>query len=218
MKTILEKSEHNTYEESKKMRFFTTRKLIIIILALIFVLMGIAFAYIKISTDAPAINTIKTKNGIVSFNYNENSSAINISRAYPIKDATGKKMMAAGEYFDFNIKGSINSGKINYKIVANKGNTSVINNDYIKIYLTEINNGNEKTVLEPILFSKLVKYSENNEWIILDKTVSGAFNTNYRLRIWLDENASIYDNTGDTIIDIMGQDFEIKLNVYANQI
>ncbi|NLA33717.1 MAG: hypothetical protein GX861_02490 [Tenericutes bacterium] len=216
MKISINKAGHNN-KEKDQINFFSLRKIIIIILTLFFVFMIIGFAYIKMSTDVPVINTIKTKNGFVSFEYKENIQGINIDNFFPIKDEIGKKMLGAGEYFDFNIEGSINQGRINYKIVIDKNETSVVDDNYIKVYLTQIIDDQEKIIFQPILFSDLTKYSEKNERVIYEDNFTGNITKKYRLRMWIDENSIIYDNVANDVVDIMGKEFSIKLNVYANQ-
>ena len=126
-------------------------------------------------------------------------------------------MLGAGEYFDFNIEGSINQGRINYKIVIDKNETSVVDDNYIKVYLTQIIDDQEKIIFQPILFSDLTKYSEKNERVIYEDNFTGNITKKYRLRMWIDENSIIYDNVANDVVDIMGKEFSIKLNVYANQ-
>jgi hypothetical protein len=209
---------HESNGNIKKIEFFSLPKLLLLGLVLVLSLACILFLFFNRSADVPSVNTIKTKNGSVSFSYNEGNNAISLSQVYPIKDTTGIKMIGNGEYFDFNIKGSVKNGEINYQIVASQDGKSVITSSYIKVYLTEINNGQEEVIVGPILLSNLVKYLDDNQWIILTKRVADNFDTKYRFRMWVDEKAILYDNTGDETIDITGATFGIKLNVYASQI
>lgn len=105
--------------------------------SLIFMLImviGISYAAFQFKGPGNKLNTITT--GTISMSYEESENSINLTGVLPTTQATGKKRLKEGEYFDFTIKSSIGGNiDINYEIVAKEeGNTFDSNNIYY--YLT----------------------------------------------------------------------------------
>ena len=195
------------------------KKQLLISMGLVFLLvlmvMGVSYAAFTFIGSGERLNTITT--GVISMEYKESSNVISINKALPTTDATGKKRLTEGEYFDFtvlsNIKGST---AVNYEIAAEDVTSSTakkIDGKHIKLYLTKINSdGTETEVMAP----KTFKTSSANQYtgkpsgmMSLERNTTGeAFNTKYRLRMYVDENYNPQGDGGDL-------KFSIRINVYG---
>ena len=195
------------------------KKQLLISIGLVFLLvlmvMGVSYAAFTFIGSGERVNTITT--GVISMEYKESSNVISINKALPTTDATGKKRLTEGEYFDFtvlsNIKGST---AVNYEIAAEDVTSSTvkkIDGKHIKLYLTKINSdGTETEVMAP----KTFKTSGANQYtgkpsgmMSLERNTTGeAFNTKYRLRMYVDENYNPQGDGGDL-------KFSVRINVYG---
>ena len=186
-----------------------------LVFLLVLMVMGVSYAAFTFIGSGERVNTITT--GVISMEYKESSNVISINKALPTTDATGKKRLTEGEYFDFtvlsNIKGST---AVNYEIAAEDVTSSTakkIDGSHIKLYLTKINSdGTETEVMAP----KTFKTSGANQYtgkpsgmMSLERNTTGeAFNTKYRLRMYVDENYNPQGDGGDL-------KFSIRINVYG---
>ncbi|MBD9098352.1 BspA family leucine-rich repeat surface protein [bacterium] len=195
------------------------KKQLLISIGLVFLLvlmvMGVSYAAFTFIGSGEKLNTITT--GVISMEYKESSNVISINKALPTTDATGKKRLTEGEYFDFtvlsNIKGST---AVNYEIAAEDVTSSTakkIDGKHIKLYLTKINSdGTETEVMAP----KTFKTSSANQYtgkpsgmMSLERNTTGeSLNTKYRLRMYVDENYNPQGDGGDL-------KFSIRINVYG---
>ena len=195
------------------------KKQLLISIGLVFLLvlmvMGVSYAAFTFIGSGERVNTITT--GVISMEYKESSNVISINKALPTTDATGKKRLTEGEYFDFtvlsNIKGST---AVNYEIAAEDVTSSTakkIDGSHIKLYLTKINSdGTETEVMAP----KTFKTSGANQYtgqpsgmMSLERNTTGeAFNTKYSLRMYVDENYNPQGDGGDL-------KFSVRINVYG---
>ena len=117
----------------------------------------ISYAAFQFKGSGNKLNTITT--GAITMSYEESENTISLNNALPTTQATGKKQLGDGEYFDFTIKSSIKGNMdINYEIAAQEeGNTFSSNNIYY--YLTRVNsNGLETEVMAPRKY-----YAEKDE-------------------------------------------------------
>lgn len=78
---------------------------ILAVLILIITIVGISYAAFTYAGTGKTLNTITT--GAISMSYEESSNVISMDKALPTTDATGKKQLKAGEYFDFTVAGNI---------------------------------------------------------------------------------------------------------------
>ena len=186
-----------------------------LVFLLVLMVMGVSYAAFTFIGSGERVNTITT--GVISMEYKESSNVISINKALPTTDATGKKRLTEGEYFDFtvlsNIKGST---AVNYEIAAEDVTSSTakkIDGSHIKLYLTKINSdGTETEVMAP----KTFKTSSANQYtgkpsgmMSLERnTIGEAFNTKYRLRMYVDENYNPQGDGGNL-------KFSIRINVYG---
>mgnify|MGYP004677848901 CR=1 FL=1 len=118
-------------------------------LVLLITVIGISYAAFNYVGTGQKLNTITT--GAISMNYIESSNVISMSNALPTTDATGKKRLNTGEYFDFTVKSSIKGNTdINYEIAAKEESSNTFSGKNIKFYLTKVNSdGTEIEAMPP---------------------------------------------------------------------
>ena len=188
---------------------------ILAVLVLIVTIVGISYAAFTYTGTGKTLNTITT--GAISMSYEESSNVISMDKALPTTDATGKKQLKAGEYFDFTVAGNIVGGEtINWEIAAEDVTTATkkIDGSYIKLYLTSINSsGVETEVMAPTTYKNLTEVNNDtgrpaNQMSLATGTTDTSFSTKYRLRMYVDENYNPQGDGGDL-------SFSVKVNVYG---
>ena len=182
---------------------------------LLIVVMGISYAAFSFTGAGQKLNTITT--GAISMEYVEGDNSISLNNALPTTQATGKKRLNEGEYFDFTVKSSIRGNMdINYEIVAQEEEGNTFSSDNIYYYLTKVNdNGSETEVLSPR------KYYAEKEANVYTGRPTGVFSMfignlaeqgdteiKYRLRLWVDEDYNPQNDNG-------GLTYKVKVNVYG---
>ena len=188
---------------------------LILALLLVIAIVGISYAAFTYAGIGQKENTITT--GVLTMSYIENTNTINMSNALPTTDATGKKRLAKGEYFDFTVSGTVKgSENINWEIAAEDVTTATrkIDGSHIKLYLTSINSdGTETEVMAPKTYKNETSANETtgrptNMMSLATGTTNASFETKYRLRMYVDES---YNPQGDG----GGLSFTVKVNVYG---
>mgnify|MGYP004557471667 CR=1 FL=1 len=182
---------------------------------LLIAVIGISYAAFNYVGTGQKLNTITT--GAISMEYVEGNNSISLNNALPTTQATGKKRLNEGEYFDFTVKSSIRGNMdINYEIVAQEEEGNTFSSDNIYYYLTKVNdNGSETEVLAPR------KYYAEKEANIYTGRPAGVFSMfignlaeqgeteiKYRLRMWVDEKYNPQNDNG-------GLTYKVKVNVYG---
>lgn len=197
----------------------------IIILAILLVLItsiftGISIAIFNFFGKGGTNNVIET--GRVIFSYSDaekKGNGIDIENALPIPDSVGKTLSATNEYFDFSVTASTTGTDLAYEIVVLKNEESTLDEDLVKIYLTELEGTVEKEV--PLVMDKVPTYKElkdtdntllNGKTIYYGDVKAGeiAYGKKFRLRMWIKES--------DTQTDTSLQEekfFRVKVNVAA---
>ena len=185
-----------------------------LVLILVLMIVGISYAAFKFVGLGNKPNTITT--GAITMKYTESTNTISMTGALPTTDATGKVRLTAGEYFDFTIKSSIQgNANINWEIAAEDVTTATrkIDGKNIKLYLTKLNGDNEEEVMAPKVYT--TESTENtytgrpaNMMSLAKGTMSTSETTNYRLRMYVDED---YNPQGDG----GGLSFSVKINAYG---
>ena len=190
--------------------------MVVMIIVLLVVVIGVSYASFSYSGIGSYENKITT--GEISMSYQETSNVINMNRALPTTDTTGKASLVEGEYFDFSVTTHIvGDTNINWEISAKALDSNTFDGSNIRLYLTRLEDGEEVQVMAP------TNYSENstsnsytgrpaNEMSLLLGSTSeqGDVTTTYRLRMWVDED---YNPQGDT----GGKTFAVEVNVYGKQ-
>ena len=186
-----------------------------LVLILVLMIVGISYAAFKFVGEGKKPNTITT--GAITMEYTETTNTISMTGALPTTDATGKVRLTAGEYFDFTIKSSIQGNtNINWEIAAEDitpSSAKKMAGKNIKLYLTKLNGDKEEEVMAPKVYT--TESTENTYtgrpsgvMSLAKGTMSASETTNYRLRMYVDED---YNPQGDG----GSLSFSIKINAYG---
>ena len=189
-----------------------------LVLILVLMIVGISYAAFKFAGPGSKVSTITS--GIMKMSYTEGDNIINLQGALPTTDATGKKRLNEGEYFDFTVSSTIKgSANINWEIALEEiwpeDGERQFDGSYIKLYLTELDDsGNETPVLEPVILFDLDydanEYTGKPEDIdtLYSTSTNKSFSKKYRLRMWVDEDYNPQGDGGNL-------QFGVKVNVYG---
>lgn len=163
-------------------------------------------------------NTITT--GDIVFAYSDAisdgkpSNGIQITNAMPLSDELGKIMIKDRTYFDFQIIAKEADNSIKYEIILEKLQSSTLSDDNVKVYITELQGSEEIPISETLNYGVVKVYSQyedvvlqniNGKKIFVREVNDKNYQKNYRLRIWIRENAQNYSN----------QMFSVKVHVNA---
>ena len=188
---------------------------LVLTILLVIAIVGISYAAFTYAGIGKKENTITT--GVLTMTYIEDTNTISMSNALPTTDATGKKRLTKGEYFDFTVSGTVKgSENINWEIAAEDVTTATkkMDGSLIKLYLTSINeDGTEREVMAPKTYKNETSANEttgrpNNMMSLATGTTNTSFSTKYRLRMYVDES---YNPQGDG----GSLSFTVKVNVYG---
>lgn len=197
--------------DSKKNSSRSLWLIILCIFILIIAVIGISFAAVFYSKSGEKVNRIST--GTMTMSYSENTNGINLTDAYPTNDEIGKALNEENQYFDFTVSASMGGNVvINYIITAIKEVDSTLPDNAVKVYLTDIGNGDSQ-ILAPTKISDLSVTNGNQigapdgQYVL----TTGNFNTtssrNYRLRMWV---------ASDYVLPDFSQTYKLRINVYGN--
>ena len=194
----------------------TKKEIVIIglILLMVIALIGVSYAAFSFMGEGTKVNSITT--GSITMTYEESDNTISLNGALPTTDATGKKRLTEGEYFDFTVSSKIAGDvNINYEISAKDVTTSdrKIDGSNIKLYLTRLTDSGEEELMKPETYNE--ETSANNftgrptgEMSLYTSSMNSSESNNYRLRMWVDED---YNPQGDG----GGLQFSVQINVYG---
>ena len=187
-----------------------------LVLILVLMIVGISYAAFKFVGLGQKENTITT--GAITMEYEESTNTISMTGALPTTDATGKVRLTKGEYFDFTIKSSIKgNANINWEIAAEDvtpSSAKKMAGKNIKLYLTKLDStGAETQVMAPKVYNASTSANTktgrpSGVMSLATGTMSASETTNYRLRMYVDEN---YNPQGDG----GGLSFSVKINAYG---
>lgn len=189
----------------------SSRKTLLIILAvtiLVISVISLSFATFQQEYKDDSSNSIATGN--ISMNYTESINGISIVNAMPTSDVVGKALKGTGEYFDFTINSTIvGNASLQYEIAAVKDSNSTIPNSDIKLYLEQQVSGSYEEVMAPTVFTPINTISEvgspAGSMILRTVTKDKTSSDNYRLRMWIKEDAQVGQ----------AQSYTVKVNVYG---
>lgn len=185
----------NKNDNNKKKRILILLALMLFNLAL--VSFG-TYAFWDIAGDSiTGNNSIST--GQIKMSYTE-SNEIKMENAIPLPDDAGKIL---SDYFDFQVLSYIKTKEsdnkkrmLNYNIILEPINVNnPLHDNEIKVYLTKIENGVEKVVVQPITIDKLNNYILKSEQETFSNNKDRVL-TSYRLRAWIDEDVNTDKVTG----------------------
>ena len=186
-----------------------------LVLILVLMIVGISYAAFKFVGLGTKPNTITT--GAITMEYTESTNTISMTGALPTTDATGKVRLTEGEYFDFTIKSNIQgNANINWEIAAEDitaSSAKKMDGKNIKLYLTKLNGEKEEEVMAPKVYNASTSANTktgrpSGVMSLATGTMSTSETTNYRLRMYVDED---YNPQGDG----GGLSFSVKINAYG---
>ena len=202
-------------KNNKKKQIFLT---LVAVLSLILITVGVSYSLFTYSKIGVTDNIIKT--GKINFLYTEVSGigkGISLTDAFPISDEEGKLQTGEGKVFDFKITSTIEmNSNIKYEVTARKKSDSTLDEDKVRLYLTEVD-GTEKE----ILLDKYSSLPQTNTKVpdgVIEKTIyegevsanTSNYEKNFRLRMWLDNDTDFSDGS------MNNKTFTVTVNVYAN--
>ena len=202
-------------KSNKKKQIFLT---LVAVLSLILITVGVSYSLFTYSKTGVTDNIIKT--GKINFLYTEVSGigkGISLTDAFPISDEEGKLQMGDGNVFDFKITSTIEmNSSISYEITARKKSDSTLDEDKVKLYLTEVD-GTEKEILLD-KYSNLTQTNTKVPYGVVEKTIyegevpanTSNYEKNFRLRMWIDNDTDFSDGS------MNNKTFTVTVNVYAN--
>lgn len=188
------------------------KKLIVtLIIVSILIILVISGAFLLFFNKQKQVDKTPVQTGTISMTYKAATNGIQLLNPQPMSDSLGKSVRTEGSYFDFtvtsNMKGNAN---ITYEVAVVVEKASTIPAEYIKVYLEKEHSGTYSKVAVPTVFSPLKKKSgigsPLGSMIVAKETVAEDNISNYRLRLWLKEDAPILDSTAT---------FKVRVNVYG---
>ena len=179
---------------------------------LVVAVVGVSFAAFSFSKTGQVTNTITT--GTISMSYNEPQNGITLTNALPMNDETGKALEGENNTFDFTVTAAISGSgdtTINYAITAVTTPGTSLTDDYVKVYLTDMNSSDSQ-ILAPTVVSSLGKTSSDEsgapdgQYILESGTFDATTTNSYRLRMWVADNFSVGQSS---------ETYTLKVNVYG---
>ena len=186
--------------------------IIVILVVLVISIVGVSYAAFNYTKEGSGVNKITT--GDLSMEYTETDNVISINNALLTTDSTGMVRLTEGEYFDFTITSSIsNNTNINYEISAKEEGTGTIDGSNMKLYLTEMIDGEERSIMNPKVYSEESTSNDytgrpSNEMSLYQSSMNSSEEHHYRLRMYVTEE---YNPQGDG----GGLTFAVRVNVYG---
>lgn len=192
--------------------------IIILIIAtglLLFITIGLSFSlYDSINKHPHPGPGTDMEVGQIILNYsdvNGKGPGIYIENAMAIPDSVGKKLTGTGKYFDFTVSGSTSNIPLRYYILLDRQDGSTLDDNNIKVYLTRVKGTIEEEINEEAykMSDLIIEYFNNRRnRIIYYKDIDkkdDEFVDNYRLRIWISNDAKNYYN----------KKYSLKVHVYG---
>lgn len=145
--------------------------------------------------------------GNVSLHYSTSTKGLSLVNVSPTTDDVGMKNMTPDQYFDFSVQVDMEDApKVNYEISLLKDEDSTISDDDIRVYLEREDQGTYEKVFGPERFVPSKNYSsagsEIGSMVLANVKKIKSGTDNYRLRIWLSEDAQVSGGTYSVEVDI----------------
>ncbi len=206
------------------------------LLALLMISTGVSYSLVDqstASTNQEGNEYSQTDTGEVKFlytDYDGSGSNLTIADDRIFTDAVGKVLPAtdSANIFDFRIKAETDVA-LSYQITLTKENGSTLEDNFIKVYLTEVNGDTEEEIVSSLntdgsvkRFSELIDlnvgYTDNGkvEKLLYEGKANRNYEQSFRLRIWVadDAQASVLED-GTIEYSYQGKTFTAKVNVYT---
>mgnify|MGYP000119314462 FL=1 len=206
------------------------------LLALLMISTGVSYSLVDqstASTNQEGNEYSQTDTGEVKFlytDYDGSGSNLTIADDRIFTDAVGKVLPVtdSANIFDFRIKAETDVS-LSYQITLTKEDGSTLEDNFIKVYLTEVNGDTEEEIVSSLntdgsvkRFSELtdlnVGYTDNGkvEKLLYEGKANRNYEQSFRLRIWVadDAQASVLED-GTIEYSYQGKTFTAKVNVYT---
>ncbi len=202
------------------------------VISLILITVGVSFAFFTYENEVEIENDVN--DGKISLIYSKNiysDRGLSITNLAAVDDSFGKQFNSDKYIFDFRILGnSTANNEIPYEITLRKDQLSILDEKNVKIYLTEIVDGEEKEVgfttsygkvrtFDALTQTDVIKANEEIEKVIYQGVVpadTSDYQKSFRLRIWVsDELGSLLD-AGLVMNEVINSYFKVDLNVYTS--
>ena len=186
--------------------------IIVLLVVMLLAIIGVSYAAFSFSKQGSVPNKITT--GSITMTYTESDNTISLGNALPTTDATGTTRLKEGEYFDFTVSSEIvGDVNINYEVSAKEVGEGTIDGSNIKLYLTELVDGEEQSLMSPEVYNE--ETSENTytgrpagEMSLYTSSMNSSESNNYRLRMYVTEEYNPQGDGGNLT-------FAVKVNVYG---
>lgn len=135
--------------------------------------------------------------GSITLTYSDDENLFVMENGVPTSDSVGMIFDSADKYFDFTVKTVVDEADyIEYQIILEKDNdVSTALDSNVKVYLEREDSGTFVKVGEPIKFATEVSENDEDVSLAIFKVKKTSNDTdNYRLRMWIDETATIDAN------------------------
>ncbi len=197
--------------EEKKERSFTKEVILLILILSILVVSVVGISFSSFVGTQSGKNDNVVNSGTISMTYTEETNGIRIDNAVPTTDAAGKILSGSNEYFDFTVSSSlIGSSSITYEVAAMKDNSSTISDNEIRLYLEKEESGTYNEAMAPSNYvprtSESTYGAPVGSMVLTTDTHNYSTSDNYRLRMWLGENA---------VLDFETRTYIVKINIYG---
>ncbi|MBE6157724.1 MAG: hypothetical protein E7160_02905 [Firmicutes bacterium] len=175
----------------------SNNKVIVVVLILtVVIVIGLVVGLCSFKNKQNKKVKIQTDTEVLSVVYSKEVNGLNMKEYIPLKDEVGKKLSNKAHYFDFNVKSEMNNDvSIKYELVLRKDENCNLDDSQIKVYLEKENEGTYVKMFDPKLYKGLKKTSSigshKNDMILYSDKIVDNINDKYRLRVWLDEKASV---------------------------
>ena len=186
--------------------------IVVILVIMVVAIIGVSYAAFNFQGLGQRENTITT--GDISMTYEEGDNTISIGNALPATDKTGMVRLKEGEYFDFSVSSNITGNvNINYEVSAKEVGDGTIDGSNIKLYLTEVVDGEEQGLMTPETYNE--ETGENtytgrpaNEMSLYTSSMNSSEEHTFRLRMYVTEEYNPQGDGGNL-------SFSVKINVYG---
>ena len=206
------------------------------LLALLMISTGVSYSLVDqdmASTNQEENENNQTDTGEVKFlytDYDGTGSTLTLTDDRIFSDAVGKILPATNStnIFDFRIKAETDV-PLSYQITLTKEDGSTLEDNFIKVYLTEVNEDTEKEITSFLntdgsvkRFSQLADlnagYTNNGnvEKLLYEGEANQNYEQSFRLRLWLSDDVQASVLADGTIeYSYQGKTFTVKVNVYT---
>ena len=189
---------------------------------LVVAVVGVSFAAFSYSRTGEQVNTITT--GTITMNYTDDSNGIKLTNAMPMSDENGKALTGENNVFDFTVSATISGSgttQIDYAIIAAPEDGNTLNDEDIKVWLTDTSDEGQGNTTDPVVLNTLPASSTvstttgapntADDYVLKSGTYSGTGGSDsYRLRMWVDYNAP--SMAGDVTDQLT---YKLRVNVYG---